>query len=409
MEVFRSIKLKAKIFFCLLIIIIFTVFRGVSHFEYKKISESIKFFFRSEIATANSYALAKNLVDLERIGFMSCVKLTELIGVERVFYDTTNEENCNRNFFYNSRELTLPALSGFSYKINFLKPPNYYRLLLEFLTYFFTALLFHFVPKHLVMLLEKERAETALLHANLKSKRAIFELSQKVAHDIRSPISTLNLVSARIDDAHLRELSQAATRQINEISNKLLNESNESIVLKSESSNSIVSISNFENSPANEANLERSICLMLEELKSELSFKRETIKRNFSFDFDLGNCHISRTLIGFKPIVIKRCIDNFIQNAIEATQGNGNVTISAFNTGANIEISVSDNGRGIPKHILQRLGLEKLSFGKNYLEGVNFSGNGIALFNAKRDLAEIGAELKIYSVEGRGTTVSILI
>jgi signal transduction histidine kinase len=110
--------------------------------------------------------------------------------------------------------------------------------------------------------------------------------------------------------------------------------------------------------------------------------------------------------------IVYRSINNFVQNAVEATYENGTIVLKAelndheFDR-PRFEISITDSGKGIPKHILKKLGSEKLSNGKEHFE--NNSGSGIALFHAKSDLQKHKCELLIESDLNKGTKIRILI
>lgn len=105
------------------------------------------------------------------------------------------------------------------------------------------------------------------------------------------------------------------------------------------------------------------------------------------------------------------------------------ITLTAQNTGGDIMISVSDDGRGLNKEkILKKAkanGLlkkpesemtEKEIFSLILLPGFStnetvteFSGRGVGMDVVKKNLEEVGGSVSISSVEGKGTTTTIII
>ncbi len=69
------------------------------------------------------------------------------------------------------------------------------------------------------------------------------------------------------------------------------------------------------------------------------------------------------------------------------------------------EIAISDNGCGIPEHVIGHLGQPGFTFGKK-LEG---SGNGLGIYQAKQTIEEIGGSIQITSTRDKGTCVRLFI
>ena len=94
-------------------------------------------------------------------------------------------------------------------------------------------------------------------------------------------------------------------------------------------------------------------------------------------------------------------ITNLIKNAIEATDGSGQVGLKLREEGGYAVIEISDNGKGIPEEILPNLGNEGFTYGK-------VQGTGLGLFHAKSIVEkQMNGSLKISSKVGYGTTVVI--
>jgi len=104
---------------------------------------------------------------------------------------------------------------------------------------------------------------------------------------------------------------------------------------------------------------------------------------------------------------VKQIIINLLSNAVKFTGQGGHIVVKARKTAGAMTLTIEDNGCGIPKGALGKLGrpFEQVQnqFSKNHAG----SGLGLAI---SRSLAELhGGALKIRSVEGRGTIVSVRI
>ena len=222
-----------------------------------------------------------------------------------------------------------------------------------------------------------------------------YDHSQKLAHDIRSPISTLNLISSKISDPDIRFLQLAVVDQINAIAKNLLSESN-STKIDRETIKS-VDLNN---------NQQVFLSSMLKNIEQEYKFKSKIISQKIIFNIDYDKIQpnpASEKLCS----VIYTCLNNFIQNSIEATQPDGIIKIrTLLNTDGRIELIISDNGKGMTESLIERLGNEVVSHGKS---NTDYSGSGIALFNAKRDLMDCGTDLKINSILNIGTEIAIIL
>jgi signal transduction histidine kinase len=102
---------------------------------------------------------------------------------------------------------------------------------------------------------------------------------------------------------------------------------------------------------------------------------------------------------------IKQILLNLLSNAIKFTPDGGRVTTHAAQVGQRILLSVEDTGVGIPADQLYRLGNPFVQLRNNAGSTHEGTGLGLALV---RSLAEMhGGRLRIDSVEGHGTTVTV--
>ena len=99
-------------------------------------------------------------------------------------------------------------------------------------------------------------------------------------------------------------------------------------------------------------------------------------------------------------------LTNIISNACKYTPENGKIVIDATNKDDLVEIKVADNGIGIPKEDLPRISerFYRVEKGRSRQMG----GTGLGLSIASEMIKSFGGSLKIDSVFGEGTIVTLL-
>jgi len=103
-------------------------------------------------------------------------------------------------------------------------------------------------------------------------------------------------------------------------------------------------------------------------------------------------------------IRVMEILDNLISNAVKYTD-KGRIDIQARSKGENIEISVRDTGKGIPKEDIPKLG-SKFYRANNYLGSkiVRPGGTGLGLYVTFRLVKLMGGKISVESEEGKGST-----
>lgn len=220
----------------------------------------------------------------------------------------------------------------------------------------------------------------------IKSLEATSTLAKQVAHDIRSPLSALDIVLATMQNMpeDKRNLARAAITRIKDIANDLLNQGPKpaTAVL-----------------PANSPQLISSL------LENILSEKRLQYKNHPGIEIHFEPTPNSYGLFAkIDGVEFKRLISNLINNSVEAlNDSKGHVLVLLSASENEIVCEVRDNGRGIPTRLLAHLGRKGFSFGK---EGTS-SGSGLGLYHAKTVVESWGGRLQIQSTEGKGTSLLI--
>ncbi len=111
----------------------------------------------------------------------------------------------------------------------------------------------------------------------------------------------------------------------------------------------------------------------------------------------------STEFVKVDAIELRSILSNLINNATES-YGNrlGKIFVSTSSNKNRCNISIKDQGSGIPEEYLQRLGNEAITFKGN-------RDRGVGLLHAKQKLQSWGGNLSIKSELGIGTKVTISI
>lgn len=239
--------------------------------------------------------------------------------------------------------------------------------------------------------IEKEKAEKIKIEA-------ISSLTRQVAHDIRSPLSALNLVSGTLTEVgeEKRLLIRNATQRINDIANQLLEKGKEKVTA-TEANNDL-----FQKEPFSYSSLQIELLSPL--VDSIVSEKRIQFreKQNIEIEVDLTKGY--GLFARIDSIELKRALSNLLNNAIEALpQSKGQIQIAIRKYQDLIGIIIQDNGVGIPESFIKKLGTKGFSYGK----AQSHSGSGLGLFHAKNTVENLGGRLEVLSKEAQGTSITL--
>ena len=103
--------------------------------------------------------------------------------------------------------------------------------------------------------------------------------------------------------------------------------------------------------------------------------------------------------VGLDNESLKQVYLNLILNALEAMPAGGRLRIGEAERHGRIEVSIADEGAGIPPDVLRRVGSPFYT--------TKAQGSGLGLFLARRLVRASGGDLHIQSLEGRGTTCTV--
>lgn len=218
------------------------------------------------------------------------------------------------------------------------------------------------------------------------------QVAEQVAHDIRSPLSALDMVLKDLEDLpeEKRLMVRSATQRIKDIANNLIEQHKKERIdgfLKPVPSPTIQLVSSI--------------------LDSIISEKRTQFRAQSRVEIELQLSELSYGLFAiFDSTEMKRLMSNLINNSVEALGERGiiKITLESFES-SKVRIQIIDNGKGIPENILTKLGQRGVSVGKEELD----SGSGLGLYHARTAIESWNGLFRIDSVLGKGTTVSIIL
>jgi signal transduction histidine kinase len=106
------------------------------------------------------------------------------------------------------------------------------------------------------------------------------------------------------------------------------------------------------------------------------------------------------------PMMIRQIVDNLISNAIKFSKPNTQVEVSFQRSGQGFQLSVKDEGPGIPRHEQARVFDRFVRTINRPTAGEHSTGLGLAI--VKRLTRLLGAFVTLESVEGAGSTFSVI-
>lgn len=243
---------------------------------------------------------------------------------------------------------------------------------------------------------EKERLtlENEIQKVKLQEKEKLINLARKVAHDVASPLSTLNIISKMCTEIHpeKQRLMVSATRTIIDISNNLLN------TYRREQ--------NFQDGGAKILIVEEqqqplflfdSITQLLSEKRVEYSGRLISLETVIDDDAQFAFALM-------QPVQLRRALSNLINNAVDALEDNpqGTVTVQLKADDHLVTIKVQDNGKGMSQARINDL-LQRHPFTAD-----KEHGHGLGWQQLWDTIDQNQGKITIRSKLGEGTTIDMI-
>ena len=207
------------------------------------------------------------------------------------------------------------------------------------------------------------------------------EFTASVSHELCTPITAIKglLETALLQGTPSRELLERALKRVEDLE-KLI------------SSLRFLVLLDTAQKPVRERFLIKDLVEdILEDLKEEIAQKSlevELVGGETEIESDRERLYV--------------LLKNLIENAVRYNIEGGKVSIRAEELGKKVKIVIEDTGEGIPKEDIP------LIF-QPFFGGKNKKGMGLGLAISKKIADFLGAELRIRSEEGKGTTAEVLL
>ncbi|NNM59442.1 MAG: GHKL domain-containing protein [Legionellales bacterium] len=216
-----------------------------------------------------------------------------------------------------------------------------------------------------------------------RAQREIGSIATQVAHDIRSPLAAILMLSKESSELpeELRLVLRDATHRIEDIANNLLHKTHKSDLHNQTEKTGLFLIS-------------AAILSVISEKK--MQYKDVQLNINYLSQENAAFSCISANLTEFK-----RVISNLLNNAIEALTDLREITVKLFLEADNICIDIADTGTGMPEEITNKILNGEVISNK-------VTGLGLGFSHARSFLASAKGELKISSQGNKGTTVGLV-
>ena len=220
------------------------------------------------------------------------------------------------------------------------------------------------------------------------------EFISLASHQLRTPLSSINLYSHMLKDGyagklnknqqHLLDIVLSSTDRMNSLISTLLN-------ITRVESNSIA----VQRSPVNLSDL---LIELLTTFEPRIKNKKVTLKS-----------HINRNIkpINTDKLIVGEILSNLLSNSLKYTQDGGVIDVSMRKKGESILFSVEDNGYGIPANAQSYI-FTKFFRASNILEH-DVTGTGLGLYITKVLAEKISGDIWFKSKEGEGSSFNFSI
>ncbi|WP_236785679.1 sensor histidine kinase [Anaerococcus ihuae] len=237
--------------------------------------------------------------------------------------------------------------------------------------------------------LENLQNNIRYLSRNLKNQKYVRkQYAQDISHELRTPITNLQLYIEAIKDGVIEVDDQTLSSLLEEIHrleglvvnlNKSFNDNSEYFKINKK-----------------EFDLSQHIKLILETIKPRLN----------KLDISLIEEIKDGIIINSDKDKISQVVQNLISNAIKAIKNDGLIRVSLHEDKNNIYIDVKDNGVGISDE------KKEIIFERFYriddARNTKINGHGLGLSISKNFVESLGGKIKLKSKPGKGSTFSVI-
>ncbi len=202
-----------------------------------------------------------------------------------------------------------------------------------------------------------------------------------VVHDLKTPVSAALTWVDLIANKSIGEIPEYLLEPINRIKNRLRN----ALDLIS----GILEITQVRlSSEINKENVD------INKLIQELYDKHRILILSKNLEYRVKS-NSENIVISTDEKLLNLALSNIISNAIKYTEPNGVIEVKVTETDKVVEISIADNGIGIPEDDLPKIFQE--FYRSSISRAKNIEGTGLGMALVKEIITRLGGEISIYS------------
>ncbi|MHC4267676.1 MAG: two-component system sensor histidine kinase NtrB [Planctomycetota bacterium] len=231
---------------------------------------------------------------------------------------------------------------------------------------------------------ERKKLEQQLLHTERLA--TIGEMSAKVAHEIRNPLSSISLNTELLYDEIINNNNEGKKEDAENLIQSILNE----VDTLTEMSDEYLRFARFPRLETKPASVNNVLIELSRFFNKERLQRGIAIKENYATD-------LPQILLDTNQI--KQAFLNILKNSFEAMPEGGKLSISTRLKDNNIVVYITDTGSGIIKEDVQRV------FDPFYSAKINGTGLGLAL--TKKTIEGHRGDVVCKSTIDKGTTMII--
>lgn len=355
----------------LVLILVQFLFYAIQDINSKKTNIIILSLLKDEKISSNPYTVSQMLQSMENSGLIKCTRLGNS-NEQKIYFTSVSSENCYSNLWSLEGKrvsVSYKSVSGLYWDLEYLSlNPVLFRTFLNISRLASLTLLL------LIAWFVYTREKIKDMRLQLLNKESL--VLHQVLHDIRSPVFVLNKIMSsdfsNIDKDKLLKYS------LGRIQSTL-----DDIYLKSKNEYKI--------------NMEIDLSEMINSIVTEKKVQFKNVA-NISLENKIdGSVYIS-----VNGSDLERVLSNLINNAVEAGGPSPRAFITLQSSVEEVEIVISDGGYGFPKEIINKVGQERVTQGKQNLKD---SGSGLGLLHAFQKIKEMDGIIEIQSSENGSNVI----
>ena len=230
---------------------------------------------------------------------------------------------------------------------------------------------------------ERKRLEHQLLHSERLA--IIGEMSAKVAHEIRNPLSSISLNTELLYD-ELSNYNGGKNRDAENLIQSILNE----VDSLTEMSDEYLRFARFPKLETKPASINKVLVELTKFFNKEMAQRGISLKENYA-------SNLPEILLDTNQI--KQAFLNILKNSFESMPDGGKLSITTRLKDGNVEVNITDTGSGINRSDVRRV------FDPFYSTKAKGTGLGLAL--TMKTVEGHGGDIICKSTITKGTTMTV--